>query len=316
MSRCRMTISAAALACIAYCGGTRAAEVCSFSVADIEKNPAGTRVAKVACEEHALWHKPFINAQGRIVRLGPMEAERDALADGVTPAWRRVASYWRESGLLDDNADWERSRIASMGDKGRNGASDCAEDIQNRGQQDWGRKAACRAFLLDVPWSAVFVSYAMKRAGIADFVLSSSHFHYLRDAARNPGSGPFRLTDPSKEKPEVGDLICYVREKNAVYGHAELARYLQGPGRKLDSHCDIVVATNLDGDSKLYAIGGNVMQGVTMRKLKLNAEGRLTLPMKRDADAARAFDPRDESTENMNRQDWAALLKLNRARVR
>ena len=72
MSRCRMTISAAALACIAYCGGTRAAEVCSFSVADIEKNPAGTRVAKVACEEHALWHKPFINAQGRIVRLVPM----------------------------------------------------------------------------------------------------------------------------------------------------------------------------------------------------------------------------------------------------
>lgn len=311
MSRYRMTLSAVALACIAYCGAARATGICSFSVADIEKNPAGTRVAKVACEEHALWRKPFINAQGRIVRLGPMEAERDALADGVTPAWRRVVAYWRESGLLDDNADWERNRIAEVGDKGRNGASDCADDTQ-----DWGRKAACRAFLLDAPWSAVFVSYAMKRAGIADFVLSSSHFYYLRDAARNPDSGPYRLTDPSKEKPEVGDLICYVREKNAVYGHAELARYLQGPGRKLDSHCDIVVAANLDNDSKLYAIGGNVMQGVTMRKLKLNAEGRLTLPMKRAADAGRAFDPRDESTENMNRQDWAALLKLNRARVR
>jgi hypothetical protein len=303
----RMMLTAAVFGCAVYCSAARAADVCTFSVADIGKNPVGTRIATVACQEHALWRKPFINAQGRIVRLGPMEAERDALADGVTPAWRRVAGYWRESGLLDDNADWERSRIAGMGDKGSNGASDCVGETQ-----DWRQKAACRAFLLDVPWSAVFVSYTMKRAGIEGFVLSSSHFYYLRDAARNPESGSYRLADPAKEIPEVGDLICYLREKNAVYGYAGLARYLQGSGRKLDSHCDIVVAADLDGDSKLYAIGGNVMQGVTMRKLKLNAQGRLNLPMKRDADAGRAFDPRDESTENMNRQDWAALLKLNR----
>jgi hypothetical protein len=307
MSPFRMMLSAVVLACAAYCGGARGAGVCSFSVADIGKNLAGIRIAKVACEEHALWRKPFINAQGRIVRLGPMEAERDVLADGVTPAWRRVAGYWRESGLLDGNADWERNRIAGMGDKGRNGASDCAEDTQ-----DWGRKAACRAFLMDVPWSAVFVSYTMKRAGIADFVLSSSHFHYLRDAARNPESGPYRLADPAKEKPEVGDLICYVREKNAIYGHAGLARYLQGPNRKLDSHCDIVVAVDIDGDSKLYAIGGNVVHGVTMRKLNLNARGLLSLPAKKDGDDAKAFEIGDEKYYNLNRQDWAALLKLNR----
>ena len=287
-----------------------AGEVCFFSVDEMEKNPAGTRIAKVACEEHALWRKPFINAQGRIVRLGPMEAERDELADGAT-AWRRVLWYWRESGLLDANAKKERERITEKGDEGRNGASDCADETQ-----DWGQKAACRAFLIDVPWSAAFVSYTMKRAGITDFTMSSSHFFYLRAAARKPDVGPYRLTDPSIEKPEVGDLVCYVREEDRVYGHAEFTRYLQGSGDKVDSHCDIVVAANLDSDSKLYAIGGNVIQGVTMRKLNLNAQGRLSLPMRRDGDAGRAFDPRNESTENMNRKDWVALLKLNRTRVR
>ncbi|MBP6750442.1 MAG: DUF2272 domain-containing protein [Xanthomonadaceae bacterium] len=311
MSRYRIVSNVLALFCIAFSGHANAAEICAFSVAEMEKNPAGTRIAKVACEEHALWHKPFINAQGRIVRLGPMEAERDALADKTTPAWKRVLWYWRESGLLDRNADWERTRIADKGDTGRNGASDCADDTQ-----DWGQRAACRAFLIDVPWSAVFVSYTMKRAAIADFTLSSSHFYYIRDAARNPETSPYRLADPAKETPEVGDLICYAREKGRVFGYAQFAEYVRGAGDKLDSHCDIVVASNLDRDSKLYAIGGNVMQGVTMRKLTLNARGRLSLPMKRDGDADRAFDPRNESTENMNRQDWVGLLKLNRERVR
>ncbi len=311
MSRYRIVSNAFALICIAFSGKAIAADVCAFSVDAMEQNSAGTRIAKAACDEHALWRKPFINAQGRIVRLGPMEAERDALADDTTPAWRRVLLYWRESGLLDRNADWERTRIADKGDAGRNGASDCADDTQ-----DWGQRAACRAFLIDVPWSAVFVSYTMKRAAIADFTLSSSHFYYIRDAARKPETSPYRLTDPSKETPEVGDLICYAREKGRVFGHATFAEYVRGAGDKLDTHCDIVVASNLDGDSKVYAIGGNVMQGVTMRKLNLNAQERLSLPAKRDGNAERAFDPRNESTENMNRQDWVALLKLNRERVR
>ena len=311
MSRGRKAMHAIALLMAAHCGGARAAEVCVFSMDEMQRNPAGIRIATAACEEHALWRTPFINAQGRIVRLGPMEGERDPLADGATSAWKRVLRYWRESGLLDQNAEWERGRIAAKGDEGRNGASDCADETQ-----DWGQKAACRAFLIDVPWSAVFVSYTMKRAGINGFVFSSSHFYYLRDAARNADAGPYRLTDPLKETPEVGDLVCYLREKNSLHGYAGLIRYLQRPGRPLDSHCDIVVATDLDGDRKLYAIGGNVVQGVTMRKLHLNAEGRLSLPMKRDGDAGRTFSPRNESTEHFNRQDWAALLKLNRKRVR
>jgi len=52
--------------------------------------------AQLACQEHQLWREPFINAQGQLLKFGPMEAERDALSDG-TPAWRRVLHYWQNS---------------------------------------------------------------------------------------------------------------------------------------------------------------------------------------------------------------------------
>ena len=284
-----------------------AANVCEFSSQQEKVSPAALRIAQIACDEHALWRKPYINAQGRIVRLAAMEGEKEMLGDGQTPAWRRVAHYWKVSGLLDNNVRWEKTRIEQGGQAKRNGASDCVGDAQ-----DWAAKAACRAFLIDVPWSAVFVSHVMKTAEISDFLISSSHFYYIRDAARRPVDGPYRLVDPSAEKPAVGDLVCYLREKNRVYGYRGLLTYLGGSAGPLDSHCDIVVGVDIDGDSKVYAIGGNVIHGVTMRKLNLNARGLLSLPMEKDGDDARVFEIGDEKDYNFNRQDWAALLKLNR----
>jgi hypothetical protein len=294
---------ALAMACL----HAQAAEVCAFSVHDPGVSPAALRIAKIACDEHALWRRPFINAQGRIVRVASMEAERETLADGQTLAWRRVVHYWRATGLLEETVRWEKRQIKLGGDARRNGASDCAGEAQG-----WAEKASCRAFLIDVPWSATFVSYVMKTADIADFTLSSSHFFYIRDAARRPVDGPYRLADPTAETPAVGDLLCYLREKRRVYGYQGLVAYLGGTARALDSHCDIVVGVDIDGDSKLYAIGGNVVQGVTMRKLNLNARGLLSLSMKRDSDDSAVFEIGDEKRYSVNRQDWAALLKLNR----
>lgn len=285
----------------------RAEDVCALSGQGANVSPAALRIAQIACDEHALWRRPFINAQGRIVRVASMEAEQDLLGDGRTPAWRRVAHYWKTSGLLDDNVRWEQRRIEAGGSERRNGASDCAGDAQ-----DWAAKASCRAFLIDVPWSATFVSFVMKTADISGFVLSSSHAYYIGDAARRPEEGPYRLADPSREAPAVGDLLCYLREKNRVYGYRGLIDMLERSSKPFDSHCDIVVGVDVDGDSKLYAIGGNVVQGVTMRKLNLNRRGLLSLPMKQAGDDAKAFEIADEKAYNLNRQDWAALLKLNR----
>jgi hypothetical protein len=281
--------------------------VCEFSAQGAKVSPAALRIAQVACDEHALWGRPFINAQGRIVRVASMEAEQDLLADGRTPSWRRVAHYWQASGLLDDNVRWEKRRIEAGGSERRNGASDCVGNAQ-----DWAAKAACRAFLIDVPWSATFVSFVMKTADIPGFVRSSSHSYYIGDAARRPDDGPYRLADPIREPPAVGDLLCYLREKNRVYAYRGLVDMLDRSSKAFDSHCDIVVGVDLDGDSKLYAIGGNVVQGVTMRKLNLNRRGLLSLSMKQDGDDAMAFNIADEKAYSLNRQDWAALLKLNR----
>jgi hypothetical protein len=285
----------------------RAEDVCELSRQSTNASPAALRIAQVACDEHALWRKPFINAQGRIVRLASMEAEKDMLGDGRTPTWRRVAHYWKASGLLDDNTRWEQSRVDAGGSDRRNGASDCVGDAQ-----DWAAKAACRAFLIDVPWSATFVSFVMRTADISGFVHTSSHAYYIGDAMRRPDDGPYRLADPGREAPAVGDLLCYLREKNRVYGYRGLVDMLGRSSRPFDSHCDIVVGVDINGDSKLYAIGGNVVQGVTMRKLNLNRRGLLSLSMKQDGDDAKVFEISDEKNYNLNRQDWAALLKLNR----
>jgi hypothetical protein len=281
------------------------AGVCEFSVDEIERNPVGTRIAKIACEEHRLWHRPFIDAQGRILRLGPMEAEQDKLSDDRTQAWRRVVHYWRESGLLVRRNSVETQKAAPSVAWLESGARECAVETP-----DWQKKAACRTFLIDVPWSSVFVSYVMKRAELANFAASSSHYYYLRDAARNAKNGPYRMQPLQGDKPKVGDLVCYLREKNRIYDYAQFAAHLQENHFPLDSHCDIVVGVDLNGDSKLYAIGGNVVQGVTMRKLNLNARGFLSLPMKKNAGTSSAASGDDAI--HFNRQNWIALLKLNR----
>jgi hypothetical protein len=301
-----LATKAIAIGFVAISANTIAADVCEFPVDEVERNPAGTRIARIACDEHALWLKPFIDAHGRVIRLGPMEAERDKLGDGRTQAWQRVLHYWRESGLLARRNHVESIKAAQSTAWLESGARDCAVEAP-----DWRQRAACRTFLIDVPWSSVFVSYVMKKADFAEFAASSSHYYYLRDAGRNPKHGLYRMVELHAEKPRVGDLVCYLREKNRILDYAEFAAHWLENNTPLDSHCDIVVGVDLNGDSKLYAIGGNVVQGVTMRKLNLNARGFLSPPMKKNDGDTRPASNR-ENAIHFNRQNWIALLKLNR----
>lgn len=121
-----------------------AAEVCDIPPR-FGTSPAAIAIVRSACNEHRLWQRPFIDAKGRVVSLGVTEAESGYLADHGLVAWQRVAGYWRDSGTL-----------ASMG--GRPGASSCAA-------LDGTRYTAsdCRAFLIDNPWSAAFISWVMSR---------------------------------------------------------------------------------------------------------------------------------------------------------
>jgi hypothetical protein len=249
----------------------------------------GGRVAAAACAEHRLWYSPFLDDRGRLERILIAEAESTRLADKTTPAWRRVADYWKGSGLL-----WS---MAS-----RNGANDC-------GLPDaWPSSAACRAFVVDTPWSAVFVSYAYLRAGIPGFSPSASHIDFVRQALQGGAGSPLRFADPEAEAPAVGDLLCFTRGLAVPMGAAGLRAFVAGGGNSLAMHCDIVVDANDGKDGRLYTVGGNVMQGVTLRTLHVNRNGALWgLP---HSGTPYVCAPGADTGCNFNRQDWVALLKL------
>ncbi|WP_101927679.1 MULTISPECIES: DUF2272 domain-containing protein [Luteimonas] len=270
-----------------------AADPCPIARGQVDNADPATRLAAAACEEHQLWHRPFIDAEGRYAGSTVREAEAALLTNGEQ-AWRRVAGYWRGADLL-----------ARM--QGRPGASDCLY----AGLATMP-SAACRAFVVDVPWSAAFVSWAARRARLPGFNGSPSHVDYVRDAYRNPATSPYRVVDPQAARPARGDMLCYVRAANRVFGFAGLATLLSSDESGLGMHCDIVVAAAEQGDGRAYLVGGNVLDGVTMRLMPLTAGGqfdRLAVRTLTDPPCS----PDTPAGCNANRQDWAVLLQLRPA---
>lgn len=265
-------------------GRAKASDGC----AGTDTGDTASRIAQIACAEHALWYSPFIDENGRLAQMRISEAESLRLRDGSTPAWRRVVAYWQGSGV-----DWPPHGLSPQ--------ADCFGPANER-------NALCRTFLIDTPWSAVFVSWVMGRAGVPGFERSSRHVDYVRQAWRDGASGPYRLADPDAEPPSVGDLLCFARTGQA-YGTAGFRRWLESGGGHLAMHCDIVVSTTR---ARARLVGGNVLQGVTMRVFPLNGTGRFwSLP--RRAGTEPECSPATPAACNLHRQDWVALLKLNPA---
>ena len=260
-----------ALAVLWYAPTARATDPCPRLRTQLEAVDVATRIAAIACQENHAWFRPFIDADGRAGGQAVYEAENDVLADGAQ-AWRKVAAYWSGAGLA--------------GNCGKAGA-------------------ACRSFVVDTPWSAAFVSWVMRQARVPGFAASSRHVDYVRAAAR-AGSGPYRLIAPDAEAPAVGDMLCYVRGQARALGHAGLLDVLDAGDAGLPMHCDIVVAAEA---GIAWLIGGNVQQTVALRMLRLDARGRFAdLPTRGTGDAP--CSPDVPAHCNLNRQDWAALLKL------
>jgi hypothetical protein len=231
-----------------------------------------------------------------VALLAPAFAEH--LADNGLIAWQRVAGYWRESGTL--------SPMGAIP-----GATSCMQPAGNRYTD-----SDCRAFLIDNPWSAAFISWVMTRAGVPGFNRSPRHIDYIRAAyQRGANASPYRLADPANEKPAPGDMLCFLRDRSTSLNHAGLIQAL-GSGRagNWKSHCEVVIGANVGGDRTLYLVGGNVANTVAMRKLTLDRTGMIELPKPSQAAADAVVEagcsPGHEEECNLNRQDWAALLKL------
>ena len=265
-----------------------AADVCPWLRSQLSAADPATRVAAVACNEYMIWYRPFIDRNGRLANGGVMESETSLLGDGVSPAWKRVAGYWQESGLL-----------RQMG--GIAGANECA-------YAGSGASPGCRTFIIDNAWSAAFISWVMARAALPGFRASASHIDYVRAAHQHAESNAYQFLEPTHARPAAGDMLCYVRGAQSALGYAGLLGVVERGGG-LNMHCEVVVAANPGNDSTAYLIGGNVQQGVSMRLLPLNRNGEFwSLPQRMDSGAP--CSPDNAEACNFNRQDWAVLLKL------
>jgi hypothetical protein len=122
------------------------------------------------------------------------------------------------------------------------------------------------------PWSAAFISWIMRAAGVPKdlFPPSSAHRFYLNRFLAK-AHDPFAALIPhtiQQYKPRPGDLICATRSK--VEPQEVIEKLPASFNSRL--HCDIVVET--DGRT-LQAIGGNVRNSVSKTILTLSPDGYL-----------------------------------------
>ncbi len=129
------------------------------------------------------------------------------------------------------------------------------------------------------PWSAAFISWVMREAGVPNYLFPSapSHRDYLShiiSVGRGNPEASFIPHTIQEYKPKPADLICANRG-TGYFGEVveELPSSLNA---KL--HCDIVV--HVDGRN-LQAIGGNVRNSVSKSLLTLSPDGYLQLTQHR-----------------------------------
>ncbi|WP_290061058.1 phage tail tip lysozyme [Amycolatopsis solani] len=134
-----------------------------------------------------------------------------------------------------------------------------------------------KAYQAGHPWSAVFVSYVMRRAGAGPaFRYSAAHQSYIRAARANRLRGdtanPFWAFRATEAVPRVGDLVCAARQDSgATYDNIGDARYRA-------THCDVVTDVR---PGRIRVIGGNVGQTVGQtvgeKSLRTRPDGKLDL---------------------------------------
>ena len=172
-------------------------------------------------------------------------------AEGSRDNFPRVLAYWR---ALDPGADG--GAIA-----------------RNRRRFSAGTTGVWE----EPPWSAAFISFILRAAGIdaREFPPAPAHATYvdalIADAAEFPDRAPFIPHSPDAYGPALGDLICADRSSRPIAHWRDRAA---DAGRFRPMHCDIIVANVAGG---VEAVGGNLRDAVTRVRLPTTPDGRLIL---------------------------------------
>jgi hypothetical protein len=122
----------------------------------------------------------------------------------------------------------------------------------------------------DVPWSAAFISWIVRRAGApyVGFRFAAAHARYIHQAIRAKLDGvpsPFWGFQLKDHPVQLGDLVCQWREDEMTYDRAARTDSFK-------SHCDVVVEIN---GLAVRAIGGNNSHTVGFKTYARNPAGFL-----------------------------------------
>lgn len=113
--------------------------------------------------------------------------------------------------------------------------------------------------IANTPWSAAFINYVMRTAGVA-FPADSFHTGYAQKLYKNKGTYNFQILNPAKTALKPGDIIVKNRNgNNLTFGTDPWTG---------DSHGDIVVSVTASPNNAL-AVGGNVGDKVKQVEISL-----------------------------------------------
>lgn len=313
--------------------------------------PQAQAMAAAARREHLAWGGAALDAHGRLTHAGAAEgADTRAGLLGDAP-WERVLRYWSAvDGSAVDGSAVDGSAVdaaARLPDQVRFGglrparrhlleqALAQAADARLAGlgagpEQGLAahearalQVALARVAVIDTPWSAAFISWLAREAGLRDaaFAFSEAHADYAAaawattqaeqaEAAGAPSPYAMRACDLLRTPPRVGDLVCQARGHSAgLDDYATLADALRQrlhDGRALPMHCDVVTALDAQG---FETIGGNVLDAVTRRRLDFAPGTRRLDPSYLPDGCAAAADAATCPDRHMSRQPWSLLLQ-------
>jgi hypothetical protein len=317
----------------------------------------GQRIAQIAIEEFTRFGGHEIDSNGRLFRFGLTEGENEEEHGGNRPAglgqlgWWQVMKYWRAlygehaadelevRGFVDASKSTDGTEAAAMLRPDASELLRAADAVSDPVAREVLREAALRAAVIDTPWSAAFVSYVIKQAGVtADgFHFANAHRTFIYDAFATSATEVsnaadhriYRACPVTSTRPRVGDLICFQREP-ALAGESDEAVRERIRGELAGgvdartvrrTHCDVVAHIDVPA-RKMYVIGGNVYQSLAVKKLNLRRRGLKfsviqkghcggpgdwTLPQPA-ADAPRAASPIRNCS--LNDKKWFVLLQL------
>jgi hypothetical protein len=221
--------------------------------------PAETRarLLRILYGEWREWGARTLDARTRPVS----DDDEGPVAEQDPAAFSKVLAYWSTVGWRDTIERNKRAFTLGVSDQ-------C-----NRGELAAGGRSVlwgCQ------PWSAAFISFVMRSAGIdqAEFPPSASHWEYV-DALIGASDrwgvrAPYFAHEVEEYAPAPGDMVCADRSARAPL--AWLAQRRAEAGTPRPMHCDIVVATDA---GEITAIGGNVAQAVTAVRYAADSGGHL-----------------------------------------